>query len=259
MRVCSAEALLVDVGELSRGDRVVSFLSAEHGRLRGVAKGAQRKYSRFSGQLQPLATVQLTWFEKESSDLVRIRDLEMVHTAEALRRDLEGLLLTSYVAEHLSVFAQEREASPELYRLTRAVVQALEQGAEHDLILRYFEAWVLRLAGLLAYELDCPECGVPLAERAVLPDLGETLVCTSCSEAAGAEGMLVLQGTLELVRASRSLSPSRFAAFETSAASMAQLEEVLTRIRRRFLGFELKSHGVIAETFRRLQRVERGA
>ena len=147
MRVCSAEALLVDVGELSRGDRVVSFLCAEHGRLRGVARGAQRKYSRFSGQLQPLATVQLTWFEKESSDLVRIRELEMIDTAEPLRRDLEGLLLTSYVAEHLSVFAQEREASPELYRLTRSVIGALEEGGDHEMLLRYFESWVLRLGG----------------------------------------------------------------------------------------------------------------
>ena len=61
----SAEALLLDAFDLQDGDRIVTFLTRDRGKVRGVAKGAKRKYSRFAGQLQPLAKVKVTWFEKE--------------------------------------------------------------------------------------------------------------------------------------------------------------------------------------------------
>jgi DNA repair protein RecO (recombination protein O) len=55
----ASEALLLDVAELHDRDRIVTFLTREHGKKRGVAQGARRKYSRFAGQLQPLAKVHL--------------------------------------------------------------------------------------------------------------------------------------------------------------------------------------------------------
>ena len=262
MRVHSADALLLEVGDLSDGDRVVSFLTAEHGRRRGAARGAKRKYSRFSGQLQPLATVRLTWFEKDDRDLVRIRDLEVLHSGERLRRSLEDLLLCAYLTEHVSVFAQENDPGPELFRLLRSVVDALEEGAAREPVLRYFESWILRIGGVLGYELDCPLCSRVLEARAVLPDSGESLLCPEC--AAGGGGLVVGQGTLDLLRRTRRQCPSRFASGVLAggaelAGATAQLEELLLQIRRRFLGFELKSHGVIRETLRRLQAVEKGA
>ena len=57
MRSLSAEALLLDVFDLQERDRIVSFLTAQWGKKRGVARGARAKYSRFSGQLQPLAKI----------------------------------------------------------------------------------------------------------------------------------------------------------------------------------------------------------
>ena len=36
-------------------DRIVTFLTREYGKKRGVARGARVKHSRFGGQLQPLA------------------------------------------------------------------------------------------------------------------------------------------------------------------------------------------------------------
>ena len=51
MSLTSAEAILLDVVDLHDRDRIVTFLTRERGKLRGVARGARRKYSRFAGQL----------------------------------------------------------------------------------------------------------------------------------------------------------------------------------------------------------------
>jgi DNA repair protein RecO (recombination protein O) len=146
MTVMSAEALILDVTDLHDRDRVVTFLTREHGKRKGVAKGARVKHSRFGGQLQPLAKAQVAWFEKEGRELVRLSSVELLRTAHPLQTDLEGILLGSYLADHLLEFAQEGEASDHLYRLLDATIEALLRGVDRDLAARYFEAWVLRAA-----------------------------------------------------------------------------------------------------------------
>jgi hypothetical protein len=88
MRLLDDEALLLEVSDLQEGDRIVSFLTRHHGRKRGAARGARRRYSRFAGQLQPLAKVHVSWFEKEGSDLVRVRAVEMLRPPHRLAGDL---------------------------------------------------------------------------------------------------------------------------------------------------------------------------
>ncbi|MFP3942181.1 MAG: DNA repair protein RecO, partial [Thermoanaerobaculia bacterium] len=106
MRSFSGEALILDVFDLHEKDRIVTLLTREVGKKKGVARGARRKYSRFAGQLQPLARIQVRWFEKEGRELVRIGDVDLLRPADRLQRDLEGILLGGYLAEHLVEFVQ---------------------------------------------------------------------------------------------------------------------------------------------------------
>src|SRR3954452_14011668 len=111
MALLSAEALILDVTDLHDRDRIVTFLTREHGKKRGVAKGARVKHSRFGGQLQPLAKGVGTWFEKEVRALARLSTVQLVRTAHSIETDLEGILLGSYLADHLLELAQGREGA----------------------------------------------------------------------------------------------------------------------------------------------------
>ena len=134
--------------DLHDRDRIVVFLTREHGKKSGVARGSRTRHSRFAGQLQPLGKVQVTWFAKEGSDLVRISSVELVRPVHRLQEDLEGILLCTYLADHMLEFAQEDEGSDLLYRLLDSTLEALLEGVDRDLAARYFESWVLRLGGI---------------------------------------------------------------------------------------------------------------
>ena len=97
MRAFQEEAILLEVADLQEADRVVVFLTREHGKRRGAARGAKRKFSRYAGQLQPLAKVRIGWFEKEGRELVRISALELIRAPKRLGGDLEGILLGAYL------------------------------------------------------------------------------------------------------------------------------------------------------------------
>ena len=243
MTLQSFDALLLDVFDLQEQDRIVTFLTAERGKKRGVARGARRKHSRFAGQLQPLSKARVTWFERPTSELVRIRSLELSRPATFLQGDLEGLLLGAYLADHMLEFAQENESSHELFRLLDTTVEALATGINRDLAGRYYEIWVLRLAGVFPSAQECLNCGRDLASGAVLPASAEGLVCRQCGS-----GLSVAAESVEFLRRSGWENLASLAERPPDAATLAAVAELSARVRRTFLQHELKSCRVIRET-----------
>jgi DNA repair protein RecO (recombination protein O) len=244
MSLQSSDALLLDVFDLQEQDRIVTFLTAEQGKKRGVARGARRKHSRFAGQLQPLARARVTWFERSSSELVGVRSLELSRPATFLQGDLEGLLLGAYLADHMLEFAQENEASHELFRLLDTTLEALAAGTDRDLAGRYYELWVLRLAGVFPTAEECLSCGLDLAPGAVLPVAAEGLVCRRC----GGAGLELGPEVLEFVRRSASENLESLGRRPPSRPTLECVAELSARVRRAFLQHELKSFRVIRET-----------
>lgn len=251
MRLLSSEAILLDVVDLHERDRIVAFLTREHGKKRGVAQSARRRYSRFAGELQPLAKVAVTWFEKDGRDLVRLRGVDLLRSAHRLQEDLDDLLLGSYVADHVLEFAQENEASDHLYRLLDTTIEALLAGADRDLAARYFETWVLRLQGIFPPPQECPLCGRGFgAAGAVLPNEGDALLCPEC--AGGRGGVRIGREVLDLLLRMGRESLPKLGARPPEEAVLRQIEWLTSRLRRRFLGHELRSYEVIQQTRARL-------
>jgi len=246
MRLLDDEALLLEVSDLQEGDRIVSFLTRHHGRKRGAARGARRRYSRFAGQLQPLAKVHVNWFEREDRDLVRVRDVEMLRPPHRLGGDLEGILLGCYLAEHALVFAPENEGNEVLYRLLDTTVEALIGGVDRGLAARYFEQWVLRLAGVFPPPRHCPLCGDDLVDGAFLPRGGDALLCRRC--AGGRAGISLDPETVAFLMRAHREPLGALAATVPAAAVLARVEQVCGEVRRGFLQHELKSYEVMQRT-----------
>lgn len=253
MRAFHDDAIVLEVADLQEADRVVGFLSREHGYRRGAARGAKRKWSRFAGQLQPMARVRVGWVEKEGRQLVRLDALELLAAPKRLGSDLEGLLVGSYLGESVATFAPEGEPAERLYRLLDASVQALEHGAPKGLVLRYFESWLLRLAGVFPPPDDCPHCGRPLVAGDVrLAGSGEALLCGSC--AGENPGALTVSGAaLDFFRRAGRESPERMAESPPPARTLDEIEEIVGRIRRHFLQGEIRSYQVARRTIASLE------
>ena len=252
MEILTAEALVLDVVDLHDYDRIVTFLTRWQGKKRGVAQGARRKFSRFGGQIQPLGKINVTWREKPGRDLVRISNAELVRPADDLQQDLEGLLLSAYLRDHLLEFAQEDEPDDHLFRLLDSTIEGLKEGIDRSLATRYFEAWILRLTGVFPAPQSCPECGQALWERgAVLPPMAEGLVCRQC---AGQAGESVSPEVLEFLLRIGGESLRQIARRPPGVATLEKVDKLCAAVRRRFLQHELKSYQVIRETMQGLER-----
>ncbi len=159
MGLYETEALVLKSYNLAEADRIVVFLTKEHGVVRGVAKGAKRLKSKFGGSLEPFTVVRLSFFQKEALELVSIRNIELEKSYFAEASEPAFLQKFSYLADVLLALTPPHDPSETLYRMVRAALATASEDAESlTTIGVYFEVWLLRLGGYLPDWSVCDEC-----------------------------------------------------------------------------------------------------
>ena len=246
MPLYTADALVLRTYKLGEADRIVVFLTADRGKRRGVARGARRPRSRFSGGLEPLTRVRTTYFEHERRDLVRLRDVEPV-SSPLTRGGAEALLYVSYFAELIDEWAPEADPNDRLFRLGAAVAEALTGDAPVERLARYFEYWLLRLQGVYPSLAECRRCGGDLSGggAARLAPRLEGLLCTQC--AAPAEGAPLSAGALAFLRVAGTVPPGGLSGVALPTRAGRELEAAHRRLLAAHLDKELKSARVVRE------------
>jgi len=156
----TAEALVLRTYKLGEADKIVVFLTRDRGKKRGVAKGARRPRSSFTGALEPMTEVRIAYFEKERRELVGLNYAETYRSPLTLHSP-DALGYVSYFAELLDEWAQEADADDRLYRLGASMLDALSAGVAVEPLARYFEYWLLRLQGVY------PESHAGLSDAAI--------------------------------------------------------------------------------------------
>ena len=240
MPLHAADALILRTYKLGEADRIVVFLTADRGKRRGVARGARRPRSPFSGALEPMTRGRVAYFERERRELVRLRYVEPVCSPLA-SSSAEALAHVGYFAELIDEWAPEADPNEKLFRLGAAVVESLAAGRPVDRLARYFEFWLLRLQGVYPPIAACSRCGGDLSTGGGL-DGGGTLVCARCDPHAGGG---LSAAAMSFLQAARAVAPAELGDVELTAAADRELARVHQRLIRAHLDKEPKSLRVV--------------
>ena len=178
------EAIILKTFPLGEADRLVSFLGRTSGRMRGVAGGARRIKNRYGSTLEILSHVQIWYVERETRDLVRIQQcdlLESFHKAQSDYGLSTGLAAISEISE---LVLPEHEAAEPMFRLILLAAREIERTGDWVLPLSYFAFWTVRLGGWLPRFNRCSACGASLgSEVAYHASWEEGLFCAKCRKA----------------------------------------------------------------------------
>src|SRR5437870_4497519 len=74
MPLLKTPAIVLKSRKWGDADRIVTFFTLKHGKVRGVARGARRMKSRFGGTLEPFVYCDLVLYEKPGDSLYRVSD-----------------------------------------------------------------------------------------------------------------------------------------------------------------------------------------
>jgi DNA repair protein RecO (recombination protein O) len=205
MPLHESEAIVLQSYPLGEADRLVSFLSRAMGRVRGVAAGARRPKSRFGSSLERLSHINIWFFERETRDLVRINQCEMIESFLGAFGDYASNVALALFSEITEAVLPEREANDANFRLLLLAAQAVKRTGKPELPLAYFVLWTVKLGGWLPPLDRCGRCGRALnaGELAYFSPSVSAIACGGCRK----PGMRVLSP--QALRAARKILAER--------------------------------------------------
>lgn len=185
MPLHESEAIVLQNYPLGEADRLVSFLSRTMGRMRGVAAGARKPKSRFGSTLERLSHIRIWFHERETRELVRISQCEIIESFIDAFRDYPSSIALGLFSEITQAVLPDREASDANFRLLLLASQAVKRTGKPELPLAYFALWSVKLGGWLPALDRCAKCGrvVGAQEAAFFSPRASAIYCAKCRQA----------------------------------------------------------------------------
>lgn len=241
MKVERSEAIILHTWAARERDKMVVFLTPDHGKRKGWAYGARGIKSRFGAALEPLAKVRIGYIEKESEEAVRIESVDLLRSLFPAQQNLTSSVAATYIAEMVDTFAQANDPAEKIYRLLDTSSAALLDGLPPMAIVAYAEIWILRLAGIFPSFRHCVHCGDPLSRPLRFDASG--FVCENC---ATREAFIVSNDVTDVLEAIVRMPVAEMASLALPTRVILEVRSLAGSIRRQFLGHELKSFEVLA-------------
>lgn len=163
--------LIKDIGiclgrrEYSETSQIATIFSREHGKIRGIAKGARRAKGKFGGGIELLSRGQVVFSPARSGGLATLIEWTDQENYLGLRRDLRQLYRGYYLAELVDLFTEELDGHEQLYDSLGQVLADLSSGCGWGEFLG-FQIRLLEEVGLSPELWGCVRCSKDSQGRA---------------------------------------------------------------------------------------------
>jgi DNA repair protein RecO (recombination protein O) len=221
--------------KLGEADRIITFMTERHGKVRAVAKGVRKTKSKFGARLEPTSHVALQLYEGRELDIVT--QAESVDHFKAIREDLDRLSHAVTMLEATDQLSLEREPNPDLYRMLLGALRSVD-ARNSALVVAGFHWKVLALEGFRPQVESCVVCEEPEGLVSVDPTEGGLL----CAE--HRRGTRVSPEAVELLQ---QILGGRLAQALDAPASPAthEVDHLATRVMEHHLERRLRSVGLL--------------
>ena len=171
-------AVVLRSWKLGEADRIISMLTRDHGKVRGVAKGVRRTKSKFGARLEPLSHVAVQLY-RGRGDLDTITQVSIITAFRNLRNDLDRVLAAGTMIEVVDAVVQEDEPSQRMFLLLQRGLTVLDHGPAHPDLVTSFLLKAAAIIGVAPSLESCAGCGVSGPLRRFSFSAGGSL-CEGC-------------------------------------------------------------------------------
>jgi DNA repair protein RecO (recombination protein O) len=241
MPLYRTHAIILRTIPYGEADQIVTLYSPRFGKIKGIAKGAKRSRRRFGNALEIASYVNATFFEKETSDLVRLSHCDLIRPFEGLRQDIRRLAWGSYFIELINELTAEKIPSPSIFKLLTAFLNLIDRGAFKEELQRVFEVRLLAELGYRPHLDRCTRCQKKIEGEKIFFSAREGgVLCPSC--AAHLPGLIsVSLGTIKTLHLAQTLPLDKIRRISFSPQSLKESRLILSQFLGQYLGKDLKS------------------
>lgn len=182
MPLLKTPAITLKSHKWGEADRIVTFFTLWHGKLRGVARGARRIKSRFGSALEPFVHCDLNLFEKRNDPLYRVTQVDIRETFPQLRENLALMSAAARMVNLVSAVTAEGDPGPRIFEALVGGLRSLQDTNDPTLTTLLFQIRLLGQTGFRPQADHCTACGATQGVRlAQFSPVSGGLVCGPCA------------------------------------------------------------------------------
>ena len=161
MGLFKSKAIVLRSRNISETDKLVTFLTEKHGKIKCAAKAARRMKSRFGASLEPMSLIDMVFFGKEHQEIFKLNQCDIIHSFQTVREDFRKSYMGIYFIELIDSLVPERDRSRPFFQFLLDSLHRLQQQEELETLCRLFEFRVMSLSGYKPNLSRCAICQKP--------------------------------------------------------------------------------------------------
>lgn len=190
-RLVRADAVCLRVRDHSESSKLVTLLTAEHGRVNCIAKGARRPRSKFGAALDVFALARVIYYWHENRSLYTVSDAELVKSHAGIALLPGRFVAAQQITEFVLRTVREQDPHPSLFGLLTTYLDAIE--AADTGFTALVCSFLLKAASFAGFRPElqrCLVCRNPVAppEPVDFDALRGGIICARCRDATRSPG-----------------------------------------------------------------------
>ncbi len=174
-----AKGLVSKTVNFGEGDKILTILTEEHGKVQAMARGARRTRSKLVAGTQLFCYCDFILFKGRT--WYYVNQAEIINTFHKIRNDLTTLSCCTYLMELAGEIIQPDQAPGRLLQILLEALQLFAARKVHpEILLRATELKILAYAGFKPRLDRCVNCGANRGVSYFGPMAGGVL-CTVCN------------------------------------------------------------------------------
>lgn len=153
MPIYRSAGIVIGRTNFGEADRIIRFITPEHGKLSAVAKGVRKIKSRMSGHLEPFSDTELQLASGRNLDV--ITSARLLWYPHDLVTDYAQVEFAYALATSIDRLVEADHPQPGLYDVTKQALHALNSSGASAILELWFK---LRLLDCLGYHPELNGC-----------------------------------------------------------------------------------------------------
>jgi DNA repair protein RecO (recombination protein O) len=156
MAILKTTAIPLYFTDVSNTSRIVTWLTADYGKLSAILKGEQRKNSLFRGQYDLFSTSELVFYDRAEREIHIAKECSMLYRRPAFRTDWRACAAAGYISALFAKTTPRHGHEPERFELFEEMLSLAEEFGSNPVFLVWFD---LKFADFMGHALQLEEQG----------------------------------------------------------------------------------------------------
>lgn len=143
------EAILLRRRRYGETSLILSWITADQGRLKTIAKGARKPGGPLSGRTDLFFRAEIAYRRSSKSDLHTLTEVHLLDARGGKLTTYNQMLAAAYFTELIESVSEADTPAPDLYDLVRRAFDHLDSEAVARRAVLHFEAELARILGVL--------------------------------------------------------------------------------------------------------------